>query len=98
MLVQRVSGGGRKTGSARKKTEAIYHLDVRFIFRLVDILDVAGADSAGSDFGLELAVGGGDGREEGIEAGEHYVLFLFLFFLAFSCVAQEGGRGEGTVG
>lgn len=64
----------------REKTEAIYHLDVRFIFRLVDILNVAGADGAGSDFGLELAVGGGDGRKEGVEAGEHYVFFFFFFF------------------
>lgn len=60
-----------------------YHFDVCLVFRPVDILDVAGADGASGDFGLEFAVGGRDFGEEGVEAGEHYLVSFFLFFPLF---------------
>lgn len=87
MLVRGVSGGGRKISSARRN-ESDYHLDVRLVLRPIDILNVAGADCAGGDFGLKVAVGGGDRREEGIKAGEHCGR-LFV-----SCMAWEEGGGE----
>lgn len=55
-----------------------YHLDVCLVFRPVDILNVASADGAGGDFGLEFAVGGRNCGEEGVEAGEHYLVNFFL--------------------
>lgn len=56
-----------------------YHLDIRFVFRRIDVLDVAGADCAGGYFGLEVAVGSGDGGEEGIEAGEDLWVMSVMF-------------------
>lgn len=70
-----MSGGGRKTSSARRN-ESDYHLYVRLVLRPVDILNVAGPDGAGGDFGLEVTVGGGDRREEGVKTGEHCLKFL----------------------
>lgn len=43
-----------------------YHPDVCLVFRPVDILNVASADGAGGDFGLEFAVGGRNCGEEGV--------------------------------
>lgn len=65
-----------------------YHLNVCLVFRPVNILDVAGADGASGDFGLEFAVGSRDFGEEGVEAGEHYL--VSFFFLSPFFLEREG--------